>query len=69
MNTEDETSGVTFNIFDSNDVMLGSVTKTAMFTLYDGVNNSSFPEAFVEISFSGVASYATFDFDDVFDIY
>ena len=56
--------GVTFTLFDSNDIMLGSASEIVMATLFDGVNPSTFPEAFVQLSFAGVAAYGTFDFSN-----
>jgi hypothetical protein len=54
--------GVTFSIFDSADNSLNSIFQQASFTLPDGTNPSSFPEALVSLDFIGIASYALFDF-------
>lgn len=54
--------GVTFNVFDASDTLIGSSSLLADFTLPNGLNPSSFPEGLVAVDFSGVASYATFDF-------
>jgi len=54
--------GVTFSIFDSNDVILNSIFQSADITFPDGVNPSDFPEGFVNLNFMGIASYALFDF-------
>lgn len=62
LSTSIESFGVTFSVFDSSDLLLATTTVIAQFTLPDGVNPSSFPEALVSLSFGGVASYATFDF-------
>jgi hypothetical protein len=59
---EGGTYGVTFSIFDEHDNLLNSSFTIADFTLYDGVNPSSFPEAEVSLGFSGIAAYALFDF-------
>lgn len=56
------TVGVTFSIFDSADNSLNSVFQEADFTLPDGTNPSSFPEALTILSFAGIASYALLDF-------
>ncbi len=66
MNTDVGGSPVsmTFSVFDVLDNLLGSVTVDADFTDPPGASAiSSFPEALVSISFGGVASYATFDFN------
>lgn len=62
LNTFLELYGVTFSVFDAADSLLATTTVIAQFTLPDGVNPSSFPEALVAVSFAGIASYATFDF-------
>lgn len=54
--------GVTFSVFDSSDVLLGSITQAADYTLPNGIDQSSFPEALVSLDFLGIASYALFDF-------
>lgn len=64
LNTGPGVDGVTFSLFDSNDFMLGMTSATAMMTLFDGVNPSTFPEAFVQLSFAGVAAYGVFDFSN-----
>ena len=56
--------GVTFNIFDSSNALLATTSVLSDFTLYNGVNRSAFPEALVSLDFSGMASYATFDFSN-----
>ena len=56
------TYGVSFSIFDSADSLLNSIFQVADFTTPDGTNSSSFPEAITSLNFTGVASYATFDF-------
>ncbi len=54
--------GVTFSVYDSDDNLLNSSFTLADFTLYDGVNQSDFPESEVSLNFSGIAAYALFDF-------
>jgi hypothetical protein len=56
------TYGVSFSVFDSENNLLNSSFTLADFTLYDDVNQSSFPEAEVTVSFAGIAAYALFDF-------
>jgi len=56
--------GVMFEVFDADGNLLASVYQVADYTLPDGVNSSSFPEARVHAAFSGLAAYATFDFDN-----
>ena len=57
------TNAVTFSLFDAADNLLASVTADADFTLPNGVDPSSFPEALVPLAFAGTAAYGTFDFD------
>ena len=63
-NSQDGVDGVTFSIFDSSDALLNLTTQLGYYTLPDGVNSSSFPEGFVDLSFLGIASYAIFDFSN-----
>ncbi|WP_263769469.1 PEP-CTERM sorting domain-containing protein [Propionivibrio soli] len=55
---------VTFSIYDALNHLLASITTSADFTDPPGPSTeSSFPEGLVNLTFAGVASYATFDFD------
>jgi len=54
---------VTFSVFDSGNNLLNSIVQLSAFTLPNGTNPSSFPEALVSLNFSGIAAYALFDFD------
>ena len=56
--------GVLFSIFDSSDNLLKSVSQLGYDTMPDGTNPSTFPEGFVDLAFSGIASYALFDFSN-----
>ncbi len=58
------TLGVTFSVYDAADSLLGSVTQVAAYTQPTPGVDSDFPEAVVNLSFSGIAAYAIFDFDD-----
>ena len=58
-----ETFGVDFSIFDAGDVLLGSQSATAEFGSF-GPGTTGFPEGQVSLAFAGVASYATFDFNN-----
>ncbi len=55
---------VTFSVYDATDTLLGSVTELAAYTQPTPGVDSDFPEALVNLPFSGVAAYAIFDFDD-----
>lgn len=55
---------VTFSVYDATDTLLGSVTELAAYTQPTLGVDSDFPEALVNLPFSGVAAYAIFDFDD-----
>jgi hypothetical protein len=57
--TEDDTA--TINVFNSFGELIGSETITGAFTTTPS-GSSNFPEGYVEVSFEGKASYATFDF-------
>jgi hypothetical protein len=55
---------VTFSVYDALGAVLANTTVSADFTDPPGSSTlSSFPEALVGVTFSGVASYALFDFD------
>ena len=51
-----------FEVYDAFDNLIGSDFEYGAFTLPDTINPSSFPEGIIEVSFSGLASYALFDF-------
>jgi hypothetical protein len=55
---------VTFQVFDSGNNLLASSTALAAYTEPSPPTPSSFPEGLIDLSFSGAASYATFDFND-----
>ena len=55
--------GATFEVYDSSDNSLASAFEYASYTLPNGTDPSYFPEGIVDVSFSGVASYALFYFD------
>lgn len=57
--TEDDTA--TLYVYDSNGGLLGSNSVLGAFTT-TGLGDSSFPEGYLSVNFSGTASYATFDF-------
>ena len=65
-NHQSGVDGVTFSIFDSTDTLLNSTNQLGNYTLPDGTNQSSFPEGLVDLSFLGIASYAIFDFSDIY---
>lgn len=56
--------GVTFSVFDGRDNLLISSFQNSNFTRPDGTNPSYFPEGLMSLNFSGVASYAIFDFSN-----
>jgi hypothetical protein len=58
--TEDDTAS--FQIYDAADNLLASVTQLGLYSLPNGTDPSTFPEGYISTSFSGVASYALFDF-------
>lgn len=51
-----------FSLFNSSGVLLGEQQVFGDFTLPNGVNQSSFPEGQVSISFPGTAAYGLFNF-------
>lgn len=51
------------NVYDSSNTLLASTTSIGDFTKPNGINNSDYPEGFISVSFSGLASYAIFDFE------
>jgi hypothetical protein len=61
--TTDANTSVTFSAFDASNNLLASIISQAAFTMPNGVNPSNFPEGLVSLNFSGVASYALFDFN------
>jgi hypothetical protein len=57
-------TSMTFSIFDAANALLATTTVDADYTITSPPSGlSSFPEALVSLAFSGIASYATFDFD------
>jgi hypothetical protein len=54
---------VTFNVYDAQNNLLGTVTQLAAYTQPSPPNNSSYPEAAVTVSFAGTARYATLNFN------
>ena len=66
MNTsQGNADGVTFSVFDAANNLLVSAFQLADFTLPNGTDPSDFPEGIMNVNFSGIAAYATFDFSDV----
>jgi hypothetical protein len=59
--------GVTFEIYDSANTLIGSSTELGAFTLPDTVNPSSFPEGVLSVNFPGLASYGLFKFSETDD--
>jgi hypothetical protein len=55
-------NALTFNVYNNSNSLLTSVVSNANYTPI-GSGFSSFPEAYVTASFSGIASYATFNFN------
>ena len=54
---------VTFSVFDASDLLLGSTTTNADFTVTSPPSGlSSFPEALSTTGFPGIARYGLFDF-------
>jgi hypothetical protein len=50
-----------FSVYDASDALIATSTVYGLFTATPS-GNSSFPEGQVNVNFSGLASYATFDF-------
>jgi len=65
--TEDDTAS--FLVYDSQDNLLASSSKTGFYTMLNSQERSDFPEGRIEVDFSGTASHATFDFTSDFDRY
>ncbi len=65
--TEDDTAS--FYVYDAADNLLASVAQFGLYTLPDGINPSNYPEGYISTSFSGVGSYALFDFTSDFGRY
>jgi hypothetical protein len=51
-----------FYVYDASGNLLVSQTVDGLFTKPDGTNLSNFPEGQISVTFSGIASYALFDF-------
>lgn len=51
------------SIYGSSNNLLADATSVGDFTKPDGINNSSYPEGLISVNFSGLASYAIFDFE------
>lgn len=64
--TEDDLA--TFSVYDSSDTLLASSSILGLYTT-TGLGQSSYPEGYLSLNFSGIASYATFDFTSDFGRY
>ena len=53
-----------FGVYDAAGNLLASDFEYGKYTTPDGVNPSSYPEGIIEVAFSGMASYALFDFNN-----
>lgn len=62
--TETTNTWASFEVYDANNNLLGSDFELGVYTLPDGINQSSFPEGIIEVNFSGLAAYALFDFNN-----
>jgi hypothetical protein len=52
-----------FFVYDAGGNLLASANSYGQYTYPNGVNQSNFPEGEISVSFSGIASYALFDFN------
>ncbi len=53
-----------FDVYDSGGNMLAFTTEFGYYSLPDGINPSNYPEGIIDVSFTGTAAYATFDFSN-----
>ena len=53
-----------FWVYDSAGNLIAHDFEYGLYTLPDGVTQSSYPEGMIETTFSGIASYALFDFNN-----
>jgi hypothetical protein len=58
-----------FLVYDAGGNMLASATSYGQYTYPDGVNKSNYPEGEISVIFSGIASYALFDFNSDYGRY
>ena len=57
-------SFASFELYDTNDALLGSAFEFGDYTKPDGTTISNFPEGLVNVAFAGTASYGLFDFSN-----
>jgi len=57
--TEDDS--VTFNVYNSDNMLLATSSMLGFYSMTES-GQSNFPEGYLSVNFSGIASYATFDF-------
>jgi hypothetical protein len=67
--SENANTWAAFYVYDAGGNLLASQTKLGLFTQPDGINNSSYPEGQISVTFSGTASYALFDFSSDYGRY
>lgn len=58
-----------FKVYDRNDNLLAEEFEYGLYTSSSGIGTSSYPEGLIETTFSGVASYALFDFSSDYGRY
>ena len=65
LSTQLETGTASFEVYDAADNLIASDIENGLFTDPPGPSpKSSFPEGYIETTFTGVAAYALFDFVD-----
>ena len=62
--SETQNTWTEFWVYDSGDNLIAHDFEYGHYTLPDGTNPSDFPEGMIETTFSGIASYALFDFNN-----
>jgi len=67
--SENSTTYTAFNVYDAGGNLIDSDTKFGLYTKPDGINDSDFPEGEILVAFSGIASYALFDFSSDYGRY
>jgi len=62
--SETTNTWTSFSVYDADDILLASDFEYGLYTFPNGINPSDFPEGFIETTFSGIASYALFNFNN-----
>jgi hypothetical protein len=67
--SENNNTWASFYVYDADGNLIASQSKFGLYTYPNGFNKSNYPEGEISVTFSGIASYALFDFDSDYGRY